>query len=913
MKTGKLKKILASVLTITMAFTLIAFNSHINAEDKDNGLKLDKTAKLNEDGTATITLEAYATGTVTQGNYKPLDIVMVLDQSGSMIDNGKLTKLQTAVKGFLGNIQKDAQEKNVDHRVAMLGFASNENDGKSSSSDCIISENSSNKNWINTGLFINGYLKNYQTPSYKEVYFAKSSYLNNHDCYVKINGDYKKLNYNRNSGYYYRNGYWNEYIEIKNSANDNGYQVYEYSLTDLTPEDYKSSLVSVNQGGNLNPSLVAASNRIGASGATRASYGMKMANKVFENNSSDRQKVVVFFSDGQPGKSGYEELEANSAIAQSYITKNTYNAKVYTIGLYNKSGNENTVNFMEYMSSNYPNADSMEIPGDKDSKANYYKETSNPNDLNDIFVQISEDISTSNTELDQNAVISDFITHSFKTPIDKNNIKVYTQNYLGNERWDKKEEFTAAKVSINENKIDVSGFDYKNNYVLEKDPETEKATGKKIVIDIIVTPIDGFIGGNEVFTNEKAVIKENETTQDIVDTFPQPTVDIPLQYDFDNYDATIYIGDNWEELQEFIDDSTKDGIQYKINGNEYTIDGINNEYANIEYVIKDGDVIVGNYKVNGGEKTWSDIKTQIDSTKLTDCHNYTINVKVTPKIEKEKGVADLEVNKEYSTLHILKPSINLTDETIFLGDNTDLTNRVSVNDKWNCNHPERPEPSTKTPTLNYTFDPEQKDQGTLNGSVYTPNIKKDTDFSLSVYNGKTNITQYTKFHNDTRNIDENTFKIKVVAGKIILSKKLMNINDIDLSDGDPIFAFEIKATDGLYEGQTFYRYVRMTTDGKLVDGKVMPAIEDLPKGTYEITELSTLRYSFVNSQVNTSSSTTNRTVQVTINGVESAEQKVSYTNKVKSKDYDSDNDVLINKFVKDKDGKVTIVQEKLSK
>ena len=34
---------------------------------------------------------------------------------------------------------------------------------------------------------------------------------------------------------------------------------------------------------------------------------------------------------------------------------------------------------------------------------------------------------------------------------------------------------------------------------------------------------------------------------------------------------------------------------------------------------------------------------------------------------------------------------------------------------------------------------------------------------------------------------------------------------------------------------------------------------------------------------------------------------------VKSKDYDSDNDVLINKFVKDKDGKVTIVQEKLSK
>lgn len=56
-------------------------------------------------------------------------------------------------------------------------------------------------------------------------------------------------------------------------------------------------------------------------------------------------------------------------------------------------------------------------------------------------------------------------------------------------------------------------------------------------------------------------------------------------------------------------------------------------------------------------------------------------------------------------------------------------------------------------------------------------LRKILIFSLSVYNGKTNITQYTKFHNDTRNIDENTFKIKVVAGKIVLSKKLMNINE----------------------------------------------------------------------------------------------------------------------------------------
>ena len=49
------------------------------------GLELSKTATDNGDGTYTITLEAYTTGTVTvTQTTKPLDIVLVLDQSGSM-------------------------------------------------------------------------------------------------------------------------------------------------------------------------------------------------------------------------------------------------------------------------------------------------------------------------------------------------------------------------------------------------------------------------------------------------------------------------------------------------------------------------------------------------------------------------------------------------------------------------------------------------------------------------------------------------------------------------------------------------------------------------------------------------------------------------------------------------------------
>lgn len=53
-----------------------------------DGLVMNKTATANKDGTYNITLEAYTTGSVsTTESTKPTDIVLVLDQSGSMDEN----------------------------------------------------------------------------------------------------------------------------------------------------------------------------------------------------------------------------------------------------------------------------------------------------------------------------------------------------------------------------------------------------------------------------------------------------------------------------------------------------------------------------------------------------------------------------------------------------------------------------------------------------------------------------------------------------------------------------------------------------------------------------------------------------------------------------------------------------------
>lgn len=103
------KRALASALALTMAASVLPTAGFaaggstvpLAGETGTEGLKMNKTAKLEEDGTYTINLEAYATGQVkieTVKTVKPCDIVLVLDQSGSMV--------QERISGIPGNTYK---------------------------------------------------------------------------------------------------------------------------------------------------------------------------------------------------------------------------------------------------------------------------------------------------------------------------------------------------------------------------------------------------------------------------------------------------------------------------------------------------------------------------------------------------------------------------------------------------------------------------------------------------------------------------------------------------------------------------------------------------------------------------------------------------------------------------------------
>lgn len=149
-KTKTWKRALALVLALVMALSLVALPSFAAGEGDSAGLpngvsvvnpggptegvtgmEMSKTLQLNADGkTGTLTLEAYATGNsqVVQKNV-PLDIVLVLDQSGSMAytfsgNTKRQAALKNAVKNFISSVADKYDPETSDHRMAVVTFDS---------------------------------------------------------------------------------------------------------------------------------------------------------------------------------------------------------------------------------------------------------------------------------------------------------------------------------------------------------------------------------------------------------------------------------------------------------------------------------------------------------------------------------------------------------------------------------------------------------------------------------------------------------------------------------------------------------------------------------------------------------------------------------------------------------------------
>ena len=431
-------------------------------EQVESNLEINKTAVLEDNGTYTITLDTYTKDnpiTTRIQQNTPLDIVLVLDQSGSLAANNYayLTALQGAVENFVESVADHGRQNQVDHRIAMVGYAGNATDAHSSD-PVKATGGKETDTWINTGVFdsngeyhlynVNGFnytkLEDPSTIKADGIYYTKVTsdgetkylLLTHHNEYRHLITEEEArvavLQGQTVFGYVYNEQNVGGFVEL--TRNSSGLWLYGnkqlYSETEfftyhtdvwthrdgLSPRQihaygvgvayapvdghadvytreettgsafeqsiYVDALVPVSVGaagsGGTNPGLLKAIDSLGADGATRASYGMEMANKILEATPTDdgdgRVRLVVMFTDGEPGYMGFDAssgqqyydqavTEANNAIAQAYISKNTHGAYVYAIGLYESAGVESTSEVAYYMnalSSNYPNAQKMD-------------------------------------------------------------------------------------------------------------------------------------------------------------------------------------------------------------------------------------------------------------------------------------------------------------------------------------------------------------------------------------------------------------------------------------------------------------------------------------------------------------------------------------------------------------------------
>ena len=517
------KRALALVLALVMALSLVALPSFAEGEEESagdtgmpyingqggtveqNGLVMSKTIKKGENGQFLLTLEAYATGsTTTTTTKKPVDIVLVLDVSGSMKDymetysispGGTYYYYAGSYSGYKRAYYCSSCEgwytKNhsqYDHGTRLTP--------KTSANDSGIQFYVTKMETLKSA--VNGFI---------DSVAAKSA--DSQIAIVKFAGDKRDI--------------------VGNDTYEKGGYTYNYS-------QIVQNLTTVDETGAS--SLKTAVNGLIAAGTTLANYGMEHAQTII-NRAKDngRQKVVVMFTDGEPNGikkvSGFEKEVANGAIAASKSIKEA-GATVYTIGCFGTTPSSDTDTYMNYVSSNYPNAASMDNGGTKANPANYYKTVSSAADLNNIFQDISHTIGGTTVTLGSTSVLRDVISDYFKLPegADKNSITAYSVdctavNDDGTYTWSANHDGTKYSVTVEGKTIKVTDFDYAANWV-GKDTTTGKmhTPAKKLVVEIPIVPEQNAIGS--VKTNGDASgIYADSTVKDPVEKFPSPVVYIP--------------------------------------------------------------------------------------------------------------------------------------------------------------------------------------------------------------------------------------------------------------------------------------------------------------------------------------------------------------------------------------------------
>lgn len=425
--------------------------------------------------------------------------------------------IKTSALRFLENIWADADKYDLDHRVAMVGFASGSTVPGTGEKEY------SSVKWNNTELLGLG-----EPISYPDITSA----------------NYKAALQN---------------INVGGSVNQN--------LLDAIGHIDPSGLTFPNYGLEMAKSILTS--------RETSTYTKP------DGTEAERRTIVILFTDGVPGMyvNTFRDTTplhqipvANRAIAEAKEIKDD-GTLLYTVAMidgvepaadYNFTVKQSTSDgktitnystvaqatnaYLHFLSSDYPEAVDMETP-DRTTVVNngYVFSAADSAGLEKAFQSIVENMGVSTLELDEEAVFYDVFTTGFDLPADfaeniEDYVTVYAADYLGNGAWGERRELsvnapdgTGIQVTAasdgealpeggqKTNAIRLTGYDYSAHYVTEAEG-THEATGQKLIVVIKkVEANDAAITESDYDTNKGVSgIYTDATLNSVAELFPIP-------------------------------------------------------------------------------------------------------------------------------------------------------------------------------------------------------------------------------------------------------------------------------------------------------------------------------------------------------------------------------------------------------
>lgn len=647
----------------------------VTKEARKDNLNLVKT--VTKDGeNYKVTLESWATGIVTTTTEtKPLDIVLLLDVSGSMDEkysnetiekfvpydyryinfllgyettNSDLNDYQDTRYGVWYKIPNSETYVSVKVEKEWKLFADDDYTySYEQNGSTIIIEKTSNGNKPPITQFY--YKESANTTKLDALKTAVSAFIDN----VATNSPTSNISIVKFANNRYKS------TEGNDTFRQDG---YEYNYTQIVKK-----LTKVNTAGVT--ALKKAIGELKAGGATASDYGLNKAAEALEG--AKQERVVILFTDGEPNHSRYfDKKVATDAVNKARELKTaTTKTTIYTVGVF-KNPSQDVNLYMSSVSSNYPNASAQykngtwTVSNGGSDFGKYYMNATSPVDLLKAFETISSEVSGG--ELGEEAVLTDVIAPNFAlvAPEGTNGVTAYTVDKTADGWSTQKTTLTNGVTVGTDGQVNVTGFDYSENCVTTTaKPNTTNDYGKKLVVEFTIHHNN--YGGTQP-TNAGASIKDKEN-KDVI-TVDNPTVPVTIAKPSITgvTRSKVYDGTGFDVLSTIAED---------INA---LADGKKNAYVDIVVTVTSGSNTY-TYTISKGATTGSWDKTGLTTEKDVKIENgavssYTYDLSITFKDATANGAADA-IEKTTATYTITKRPVTLTsasDEKVW--DGTALTN-----------------------------------------------------------------------------------------------------------------------------------------------------------------------------------------------------------------------------------------------